>query len=80
MLLETLSLRVSYRFVVSSVLRFHKIRGTVLAVPIVRIIVFWDLYCDPPIQGNYLTLKDLQANACWISRLPKLECMYIELT
>ena len=32
---------------------FHKIRGTFLGVPIIRIIVFWGLYWGPPILGNY---------------------------
>ena len=27
--------------------------GTCLGVPIIRIIVFWDLYWGPPILGNY---------------------------
>ena len=30
-----------------------KIRGTILGVPITRIIVFWGLYWGPPILGNY---------------------------
>ena len=32
---------------------FPKIRGTILGVPIIRIIVYWVLYWDPPILGNY---------------------------
>ena len=32
---------------------FPKIRGTILGVPIIRIIVFWGLYWGPPILGNY---------------------------
>ena len=32
---------------------FPKIRGTVLGVPVIRTIVFWDLYWGPPILGNY---------------------------
>ena len=32
---------------------FPKIRGTFLGIPIIRIIVFWDLDWDPPIWGNY---------------------------
>ena len=32
---------------------FTKIRGTLLGVPIVRIIVFWDLHWGPLILGNY---------------------------
>ena len=32
---------------------FPKIRGTFLAVPIVRTIVYWGLYWGPPILGNY---------------------------
>ena len=27
--------------------------GTFLGVPIIRIIVYWGLYWDPPILGNY---------------------------
>ena len=34
-------------------LGFPKIRGTLLGVPIIRTIVFWDLYWGPPILGNY---------------------------
>ena len=30
-----------------------KIRGTLLGVPIIRIIVFWGLYWGPLILGNY---------------------------
>ena len=32
---------------------FPKIRGTFLGVPIIRTIVFWDLYWGPLILGNY---------------------------
>ena len=32
---------------------FPKIRGTILGVPIIRIIVFWGLYWGPLILGNY---------------------------
>ena len=32
---------------------FPKIRGTLLGVPIIRIIVFWGLYWGPLILGNY---------------------------
>ena len=32
---------------------FHKIGGTLLGVPILRIIIFWGLYWGPPILGNY---------------------------
>ena len=32
---------------------FPKIRGTLLGIPIVRTIVFWGLYWDSPILGNY---------------------------
>ena len=31
---------------------FAKIRGTILGVPVIRIIVFWGLYWGPPILGN----------------------------
>ena len=31
---------------------FPKIRGAILGVPIIRTIVFWGLYWDPPILGN----------------------------
>ena len=30
-----------------------KIRDTILGVPIIRIIVFGDLYLGPPVLGNY---------------------------
>ena len=33
---------------------FPKIRGTILGVPITRIIVFSGLHWGPPILGNYL--------------------------
>ena len=32
---------------------FPKIRGTILGVPIIRIIVFWGLYWGPLVLGNY---------------------------
>ena len=32
---------------------FPKIRGTILGVPIIRIIIFWGLYWGPPNSGNY---------------------------
>ena len=32
---------------------FPKIRGTLLGVPMIRIIVFWGLYLGAPILGNY---------------------------
>ena len=32
---------------------FPKIGGTILGVPIIRTIVFWDLYWGPPNLGNY---------------------------
>ena len=32
---------------------FPKIRGTILGVPIIRIIVYWCLYWGPLILGNY---------------------------
>ena len=34
---------------------FPKIRGTLLGVPITRIAVYWGLYWDPFISGNYHT-------------------------
>ena len=30
-----------------------QIKGTILGVPIIRIVVFWGLYWGPPILGNY---------------------------
>ena len=33
--------------------RFPKIRGTILGVPIIRIIIFWDLNWGTLIWGNY---------------------------
>ena len=30
-----------------------KIKGPLLGVPIIRMIVFWGLYCGPPILGSY---------------------------
>ena len=32
---------------------FPKIRGTLLGIPIIRIIVYWGLYGGPLILGNY---------------------------
>ena len=37
---------------------FPKIRGTLLGVPILRIIVFWGLYWGPLILGNYHLLLE----------------------
>ena len=34
-------------------LGFPKIGGTILGVPIIRIIIYWGLYWGPPIYGNY---------------------------
>ena len=39
---------------------FPKIRGTILKVPIIRIIVYWGLYWDPLILGNYHFERDQQ--------------------
>ena len=36
-----------------SIWRIPKTRGTLLGVPILRIIVYWGLYWGPPILGNY---------------------------
>ena len=33
--------------------------GTILGVPVLRIIVFWGLYWGPPILGNYHILQVL---------------------
>ena len=33
--------------------RFPRIGGTLLGVPLIRIIVFWGLYWGPLICGNY---------------------------
>ena len=41
------------RIISKSVWEFPKIRGTILGVPILRIILFWGLYWGPPILGNY---------------------------
>ena len=30
-----------------------QIKGTILGVPIIRIVIFWGLYWGPPIFGNY---------------------------
>ena len=32
---------------------FPKIMGTIIRVPIIRIIIFWGLHWGPPILGNY---------------------------
>ena len=32
---------------------FPKIRGILLGVRIIRILVYWGLYCSPPTLGNY---------------------------
>ena len=34
-------------------LGFCKVRGRCFWVPMRRVIVFWDLYWGPPLQGNY---------------------------
>ena len=42
---------------------FPKIGGTILGVPIIRTIVYWDLFWGPLILGNYhlhLKLKGLR--------------------
>ena len=40
---------------------FPKIRGTILGVPIIRIIVYWGLFWGPLIYGNYhIGIVDLQ--------------------
>ena len=36
---------------------FPKISGTILGVPIIRIIVCWGLFWGPPILGNYQMLR-----------------------
>ena len=33
--------------------KFPKIGGTVLGIPAVRTIVYWGLYCGPPIWESY---------------------------
>ena len=38
---------------------FPKTGGTILGVPIIRIIVFWGLYWGPFILGNYQILLKL---------------------
>ena len=38
---------------------FPKIRGTLLGVPIIRIIVYWGLYWGPLILGNYHILEPI---------------------
>ena len=30
-----------------------KSRGTFLGVPMIRIVIFWALFCGPPVLGNY---------------------------
>ena len=36
-----------------SIWGFPKIRGTILGVPIIRILVYWGLHLGPLILGNY---------------------------
>ena len=37
-----------------------------MGVPILRIIVYWDLYWGPPILGNYhMALQGNRAALCW---------------
>ena len=42
---------------------FPKTRGTILGVPIIRTIVFWGLYGDPPVLENYHLSK--VKTICW---------------
>ena len=37
-------------------LGFPKIRNTIMGPPILRIIIHWNLYRGPPIDGNYLVV------------------------
>ena len=37
---------------IENYIRVSQIRGTILGVPIIRIIVFWGLYWGPPILGS----------------------------
>ena len=37
-------------------LGFPKIRNTTMVPPILRIIICWNLYRGPPIDGNYLVV------------------------
>ena len=47
------------RWVKGSIWGFPKIRGTILGVPIIKIIVFWGLYWGPFILGNYHILHSI---------------------
>ena len=42
---------------------FPKTRGTILGVPIIRIIVYWGLYWGPPILGNYQILPQERSSS-----------------
>ena len=69
---------------------FPKMRGTLLGVPIIRTIVFWDLYWGPRILGNcplWTGLKIhsffpcLPEKSCWVApcddkRLPFTSIVY----
>ena len=56
---------------------FPKIRGTILGVPVLRIIVFWGLYWGLPILGNYLNFEKLTGV---ISMLESLEEKFVDET
>ena len=52
---------------------FPKIRGTLLGVPIIRIVVYWGLYWGPPILGNYhiAPTQPLYDHYYWGNRRPR---------
>ena len=58
---------------------FAKIRGTILGVPIIRVVVCWGLYWGPPILGNYHMGGGVQ-NYGSLKRYYNMSNMYVEDT
>ena len=55
-------------------------RGTILGVPIIRIIVFWDLYWGPLILGNYHIGNNGKENGDYYSILGVIFGIIMETT
>ena len=51
--MRSIQARISASLLQKAIWGFPNIRGTLLGVPIIRIIVFWGLYWGPLILGNY---------------------------
>ena len=57
-----------YIYIYISIWGFPKIMGTLLGVPIIRVIVFWGLYWGPLILGNYyMYIHTLETASCFSS-------------